>query len=61
MRMWGAILSGAIFVWGSYIAIGAYLADEPRRLGKPLVIFGCTLFFVVLWNLVGWAASRKQR
>ena len=58
-KMWGAILSGAIFLWGSYIAVGAFLADDQRRLGKPLVIFGCTLFFVVLWNIVWWAARKR--
>ena len=54
---WPLWLAAAILVWGSLIALGAYL--RYRDLGKPLVIFGTTVVFAAIWLLVAKAATKK--
>ena len=54
-RRWPLVLAGSVFVWGSVIAVGAYV--RFGELGKPLVIFGSTVIFSLIWL----AVSRARR
>ena len=43
-------LLAAVFLWGVYLAVGSFLFD--RSLTKGLIIFGCSIAFLMLWAVV---------
>ena len=45
-----AILLASVFLWGTGIAIGAYLWDKNPS--KGFIVFGCTVGFLTLWGVV---------
>ena len=56
-QRWPLVLAGSVFIWGSLIALGAYL--RYREPGKPLVIFGSTVIFALIWLAVSRAQRRR--
>jgi len=52
-------IMGFLLVWGGYLAIGALRAGGNHASARGLIVFACTLGFLVLW----WAAlsARKRR
>jgi len=59
-----AILALALMIWGSLLALGAYLqvsADEPLRdARKAWVVLGCTASFLAFWGAALWFRARKR-
>ena len=45
----GGLLS-ALFLWGAYLAVGAFLFDRSRT--KGIIVFGCSLALLLLWAIV---------
>ena len=59
-----AILAGALVVWASVFALGAYLepsADKPvHDLRKPLIILGTMAAFLAFWGIALWRRARRK-
>lgn len=54
-----AIISMALFVWGSIHAVGAYRYNYDLR--KPLIVYACVGFFIGFWWLMLAVRRRAQR
>jgi protein-S-isoprenylcysteine O-methyltransferase Ste14 len=51
-----------LLVWGSLLALGAYLFRGQYDVRKPLIIMACVGLFVGFWGLMLWANwTRLQR
>ena len=46
-----AAQTGCAYVWGSYLAIGAVWFGGTLALWRGLIVFACTVFFLVFWWL----------
>jgi hypothetical protein len=46
-------------VWGGYLAIGALRAGGAHASARGIIVFACTLGFLVMWW--GALAARKRR
>jgi hypothetical protein len=59
-----AVLVGALVVWTSLLALGAFLnlgADKPQHdIRKPLAILGALGLFLAVWGLALWQRSRRK-
>jgi hypothetical protein len=59
-----AVLVGALVVWTSLLALGAFLnlgADKPLHdIRKPLAILGALGLFLAVWGLALWQRSRRK-
>ena len=59
-----AILAGALVIWASVFALGAYLepsADKPvHDLRKPLIVLGSMAAFLSFWGAALWLRERRK-
>lgn len=53
-------IMGGLFGWGTYLAIGGYLAGGQRALQKAGLIMGCTLVFLLIWLAVLFLRRRRN-
>jgi membrane protein DedA with SNARE-associated domain len=53
-----AIMVG-LLLWGGYLALGAIRAPGNHATWRGLIVFGCTIAFLVLWAAA--LAVRKRR
>ncbi|MEX2316922.1 MAG: hypothetical protein WD669_07210, partial [Pirellulales bacterium] len=59
-----AVLIGALVVWTSLLALGAFLqlgAAQPRHdIRKPLIILGALGLFLAVWGIALWRRARRK-
>jgi hypothetical protein len=51
-QRWIAYIMAAVFVWGSLLALGAYLYGGPRQAVRAGIIFGCMFAFLAFWAIL---------
>lgn len=57
------LIAGVLLAWAGYLALGAALNERPAdryALLKPLIIFGCMVFFLGFWWLVFTVSSKRR-
>lgn len=54
-------IMGALLVWGTLHALGAYLYNHDYDVRKPLIVYGFMGAFLGLWGAAMWLRSRRLR
>ena len=54
-----AWIMGGLLAWGTYLAVGSYLAGGSMAIWRGVLIFVCTVLFLLIWLAVLYL--RKQR
>src|SRR5687768_14466908 len=59
------VLAGALVLWASLLALGAYLewgADQPQHdLRKPLIVLATMAAFLAVWGIALLVRARRPR